>query len=219
MEFNIRPTFKAIRLFERMTSTSFLDIDRNQNLMFHLLYCCLLAHPENNFYMTFETACTEFFPKYAEGLVESFALEMEILNQFEAVSSSDDSSLNQQEKSSPNKEENMFLSSLIPLLIIDCHLDPDFVLNEMDYTDTELYLKSSVDHYRQAQEDKRFWTYLTVAPHISSKSGIKNADDLIEFSWEKDKKKEEAKKNIKRDRQKLIDIGLLQPDENETKKE
>lgn len=219
MDFNIRPTFKAIRLFERMTNTSFLDIDNNSNLMFHLLYCCLLAHPENNFYMTFETACNEFFPKYAEGLVEDFALEMEILNQFEAVSSSDDSSLNQQEKSSPNKEENMFLSSLIPLLIIDCHLDPDFVLNEMDYTDTELYLKSSVDHYRQAQEDKRFWTYLTVAPHISSKSGIKNADDLIEFSWEKDKKKKEAEEKMKKDRQKLIEIGLLVPDENETKKE
>lgn len=219
MDFNIRPTFKAIRLFERMTNTSFLDIDHNQNLMFHLLYCCLLAHPENNFYMTFETACIEFFPKYVDDLVKTFSLEMEILNQFEAVSSSDDSSLNQQEKSSPNKEENMFLSSLIPLLIIDCHLDPDFVLNEMDYTDTELYLKSSVDHYRQAQEDKRFWTYLTVAPHISSKSGIKKAEDLIEFSWEKDKKKEEAKENIKRDRQKLIDIGLLEPDENETKKE
>ena len=118
MDFNIRPTFKAIRLFERMTNTSFLDIDNNSNLMFHLLYCCLLAHPENNFYMTFETACTEFFPKYAEGLVESFALEMEILNQFGTASSSDDSSLNQQEKSSPNKEENMFLSSFSNTLFL-----------------------------------------------------------------------------------------------------
>ena len=220
MDFNIKPTFKAIRYFERMTNTSFLDIDKNNTLIFHLLYCCLLVHPENNFNMTFETAITDFFPNYGEDLIKAFSLYMEILNQFsQDMSDQDDSSINVTEKSSPPKEENMLLSSLIPLLIIDCKLDPHFVLDEMDYTDTELYLKSSVEHYRQDQEDKRFWTFLQISPHISSKSGIKKADDLIEFTWEKDKKKIEAEAKMKRDRDKLIQIGLIKPDESLTDKE
>lgn len=219
MNFNIKITFKAIRYFERMTNTSFLEIDNHQELILNLLYCCLLAHPENNFRMTLEQAIKEFFPKHIDELIQAFSTEMEILNQFGKDSfKSDEKSIDSSVETSPNEEEKLFLSSLIPLLIINCNLDPEFVLNEMDYTDTEMYFASSVEHYHQDMEDKRFWTYLAMTPHISSKAGIKKAEDLVEFTWEKDKKKKEAEKKMEADRQRLIELGFITPDSEEENK-
>ena len=215
MNFNLTPSFKAIRYFERMTNISFLDLEDKPDFVFHLLYCCLISHPENNFRMTFEAATNEFFPKYAEQLITDFASEMEILNQFtKEIKKENDSSTNDSSTSSPKEKENIFLSSLIPILIMNCHLDPNFVLNDMDYTDTELYLNFSVEKYHQEMEDKRFWTYIQLSPNLSSKSGIKDASDLITFTWEKDKKKEEAERKMKEDRDKLIKYGIIKSDEN-----
>ena len=214
MSYNLFPSFKAIRYFERMTNISFLEIENHPELVLQLLYCCLFAHPENKFRMTYEEAEESFFPKHAEELVLAFSTEMNIINQFnrEDETSSDDSSINSEEKSSPKEKENMFLSSLIPLLIINCHLDTNFVLNEMDYTDTKMYLESSVEHQHEEMENQRFWTYLQIAPHLGSKSKIKEAKDLVEFTWEKEHKKEEAEKKMKTDRQRLIELGIIKED-------
>ena len=73
MNFNLTPNFKAIRYFERMTNTSFLEVDKHTEFLPQLLYCCLLVHPENNFKMTFEEACEEFFPQYIDDLVKEFS--------------------------------------------------------------------------------------------------------------------------------------------------
>ncbi len=220
MNFNLTPNFKAIRYFERMTNTSFLEVDKHTEFLPQLLYCCLLVHPENNFKMTFEEACEEFFPQYIDDLVKEFSIESLIINQFvNNHSNEDDSSINTTENSSPAKEEHVYMSSLIPLLIIDCHLDANFVLNDMDYTDTELYFTSAIEHNHSEREDKRFWTYLQVLPHLSSKSGIKEPEDLITFTWEKDKKKKEAEDKLKVDRKRLIELGFIKEDKESLNKE
>ena len=214
MSYNLFPSFKAIRYFERMTGKSFLELENNPDLLLHLIYCCLLSHPENNFRMTFDDAIAHFFPKHGEELANLFANEMKIINQFneDMIKQEDDSSINEPDNSSPAKEEKLFLSSLIPLLITNCHLDIDYVLNEFDYTDTKMYLESSVEKHHEEMENQRLWTYLTVAPHISSKANIKKAEDLIEFSWEKGKRQKEAEEKMKQDREKLIKLGLIEPD-------
>ena len=219
MNYNLFPSFKAIRYFERMTSTPFLEIEAHPDLLVNLLYCCLIAHPENDIHMTFDQACEVFIPKHITELVECFGNEMAIIAQFnkEMTSTSDDSSIEIEQKSSPTKEENMFLSSLIPLLVTDCHLDINYVMNEFDYTDTKLYIDNCIEHQHEAMDNQRFWTYLTIAPHLGSKTKIKNPEDLVEFSWEKKEKKEEAEKRMKSERDRLIEIGLIKvEDENLT---
>lgn len=219
MTYNMKPTFKAIRNFERMTKESFLELDNKPELIIAYLYCCLVAHPENDFNLTFEEALVSFFPEHSAELIEQFSQEMELINQFnpqrEDKGSEDDNSIGNEDKSSPKEKETVFLSSLIPILVKDCGLDINFVLNEMDYTDTELYINSSVEHKREEMENQRFWTYLNILPHVDSKK-LKDPADLIEFPWEKEKRKEEAVEKMKKDRQKLIEIGLIKEDEELT---
>ena len=45
---------------------------------------------------------------------------------------------------------------------------------------------------------------------------VKKVTDLIEFPWEKEKRKAEAVEKMKKDRQKLIEIGLIKEDEELT---
>lgn len=219
MNLNIKPNFKAIRYFERLTNVSFLELENKPELVLQYLYCCLIAHPENNFNMTFEEAVKSFFPKYAAQLIEQFAREMTFINQFkdtqEEVVEEADSSINIQEKSSPKKKETVFLSSLIPILVYDCGLDINYVLNEMDYTDSELYIKSDIEHKREQMENQRFWTYLTILPHVGGKK-LKEPKDLIEFPWEKEQKKHDAEKKFKEDRQKLVELGFIKEDKTLT---
>ena len=219
MNLNIKPNFKAIRYFERLTNVSFLELENKPELVLQYLYCCLIAHPENNFNLTFDEAVKSFFPKYAAQLIEQFAREMTFINQFkdtqeEAVEEAD-SSINLQKKSSPKEKETVFLSSLIPILVYDCGLDINYVLNEMDYTDSELYIKSDIEHKREQMENQRFWTYLTILPHVGGKK-LKEAKDLIEFPWEKEQKKHDAEKKFKEDRKKLVELGFIKEDKTLT---
>ena len=144
MNYNIKPSLRAIRFYELMTGTSFLELDQHLEFYFHMLYCCMLAHKENNFNMTFEEAMNEFFPKYGEQMIEEFSHEMTVLNQFKEKDERLDVSVGQEESSSPDKEETMFLSSVIPSLVAECGLDIHYVLDELPYTDINMYVKNSI---------------------------------------------------------------------------
>ena len=218
MSYNLFPSMRAIQLYENMTNTSFLDLENNQDKILHLLYCVLVAHPENDFHITFETACNTFFEKNVNTLVAEFTSEMAFIEQFtlKEDETKDDKSTVSDEKSSPKDPKKMFLSSLIPILVTDCHLDIEYVLDKMSYNDIEMYVSYSVSKKQEAMEEQRFWTFLNILPHINSKK-IKEPEDLFEFTWEKDKRKEEAEKKLAIDRKRLIEIGIIKPDENESK--
>ena len=64
-------------------------------------------------------------------------------------------------------------------------------------------------------ENDRFWTYLTVLPHVDSKK-LKEPSDLIEFTWEKDNRKRTAEAKLKADRQRLIELGIITENKEET---
>ena len=217
MHYNLRPTFRAIRYFETMTKTSFLELDKNPDMIVQFIYCCLMAHPENNFYMKYEYA-VEFMNKHADDLMYSFKVEMDIMNQFKDELEYGDEQPNESnetsEESSPKEDKIVYLSSVIPLLVADCGLDINYVMDDMNYNDAELYIRSSIVRKREQLENDRFWTYLTILPQVDGKK-LKSPKDLIEFTWEKNERVEEAKKKMEVDRQKLIDIGIIKENKEE----
>ena len=55
---------------------------------------------------------------------------------------------------------------------------------EMELWEIQPYLNAA-DIQRKAElVEKRFWTYLTIAPHIDGKK-IRKPEDLVPFEWEK----------------------------------
>jgi len=214
MNYNLFPSMKAIQMYERLSEQSFLKLDDTPDNLIIFLYCVLCAHPENNFHMTYNYALENFFPKHIESLMGRFVGEMEYINQFKKEEKKDDSSINTEEKSSPNEEEPLFLSSLIPILTSDCGLDINYVMNELPYTEIESFINYNVSKKREMMEEQRFWTFLTICPHIDSDK-IKGPEDLFEFSWETNERKETSKKKMEADRQRLIELGFIKENKTE----
>ena len=208
MSYNLFPSMRAIQLYERLTNTSFLELENNPDYILQFIYCCLISHPENEFHLTFNAAVTSFFPKYAESLVSEFTSQLEFVSQFKKPDSNDEGNTEGQETSSPEEKEPLFLSSLIPILVQECGLSIEFVMDRLLYTEIEMYINYNAMKKREDLEYQRFWTYLTIAPHIDSKK-IKGPEDIIEFTWEKDEKKTKAEEKLKADRQRLIEVGII----------
>lgn len=69
-------------------------------------------------------------------------------------------------------------------------LDASYAFNEMEICDLPLYIDAYERKRREEMESSRLWTYLTILPHIDSKSMENGAKDLITFPWEVLPKKE-----------------------------
>lgn len=214
---NLKLSIKSIVLFEKMTNIPFSDISFSEESIINdpevflkLLYCILLSHEENNINFTFEDACKNIFND--ENLVLFSSIinnDMNILNQF----------INQQIKeidSTPLKankhqeKKSVYMKDLVPILILDCGLNPEYVLNDLSYTDIDMYFKYREDKHKNDLEEKRLFTFLTVLPHIDGKK-IRTPQKFYSFPWEKEKNKKRELENMKKVRQKLIDAGIIQP--------
>lgn len=84
--------------------------------------------------------------------------------------------------------ETLTMSRLAAFLIVSCGLDPHYVMDEMQLYEIKPIIDQIVVKRREQQEDKRFWTFQVVAPHIDAKkSGINSLHDYLPFPWEEDR--------------------------------
>ena len=107
------------------------------------------------------------------------------------------------ENNTQNKEESnkVYIYQLAPILVMDCNLDINYVLNEMHYSEIDSYIKYRDDKNKNRLEEKRLFTYLTIMPHINSKK--LSVNELLPFSWEKEEKEKEGLKVIDTHKDKL----------------
>ena len=211
-------SIKSIVLFEKMTNIPFSELSfseqsilQNPEVFLKLLYCILISHPENKINCTFEAACDGLFTEQSLMLYSTqLSTDIAIMNQFvniERLRDVDATIL--KEKKEDEEPKPVYMKNLVPILILDCGLDPDFVLNELYYTDIDDYLKYREDKHRNDLEEKRLFTFLSVLPHINGKK-IKTPQKFYEFPWEKDKNRKRELENMKKIRQKLIDAGIIE---------
>ena len=112
-------------------------------------------------------------------------------------------------------DKPIFITQMIPILVVDCGLDINYVLNEMSYTDIDLYIKYKDDKEKTKLEEQRLFTYLTVLPHIDSKKCP--IDKFLPFQWEENEKKEKGMKEIELNQHKLQEF--LKSKNNELEKQ
>jgi len=215
---NTKMSIKAIVLFEKMTDVPFSELSfsedsilQNPEIFLKLLYCILISHPENKINCTFEDACAKVFTEEVLlGLSAQLSNELSVMNQFvnfKNLRNVDEISI----KEKPENEEHkpVYMKRLVPILILDCGLGAEFVLNELNYTDIDDYLKYREDKHRNDLEEKRLFTYLSTLPHIDGKK-IKSPEKFCPFPWEKEKAKQEALAGIKKVRNRLVKYGIIQ---------
>ena len=220
LDYTLKLNIKSIVLYERLTNESFSLFKPDVERVIPLLYCMLVAN--NDFTSTYEDAVEFLFSdeKFLSDLTKKLEYLLKFQSQFSTTNFYQEEIEKFKEEIKKDKPEKpVFVSQLIPILVSDCGLSIEYVMNDMHYSEIDLYIHYKDERYKAEMEDKRFWTYLSMLPHIDSKKC--KIENLIEFPWEKDKKKKEGLKAIERDRKKFEEFmksGALKIDNTDNKK-
>lgn len=205
----IRPrlTVRAAMMFENMTGVRINDAgkkaEEDPELAAKLLYCALAA---DGLDLTYEKSLPLLAGQTGERWAGMMAEDNELATQFVPPADTDSDSGNGQETGEADTEP--WIREIVPVLVNDCGLDVRYVLDGMRYTDMAPFLKYREDRMRAETEDKRLWTYLTVAPHLNPKKKV-TPETFLPLPWEKERKIKDFKKKEKVMTEKLKEIGIL----------
>lgn len=180
----IKLNIKTFATYERLTGKSFNSINYNdQEEILNLLYACFIA---NNTYKINRETFVELInknKKISKQITDLFKQETDFIKQFN----------NQEEDSEPTGEKgNYFIKDIIPILVMNCNLDINYVLYDLEISAIGDYLNAYDLQSRSKLEMERLWCYLGILPHVDGKK-IKSPKDLMTFNWEK----QETKDNLK----------------------
>lgn len=201
LNFNLKLNIKSITYYERLTNRPFSEFKGNEEDVIPLLYCMLVAN--NDFKRTYSETIQYLFTD--EKFVDEINLRLQKIFLFENqfFNKEEENKEIPSQINTPNKEESnkVFIHQLVPILVMDCNLSIDYVLNEMHYSEIDSYIKYRDDKNKNRLEEKRLFTYLTIMPHINAKKLTVN--ELLPFSWEKEEKEKEGLKVIDTHKDKL----------------
>lgn len=213
LQYKINLNIKSIVLYEKLTQESFSLFDGTISKIIPLLYCMLVAN--NDYNESYEDTVKYLFndERLMKELGERLEKQMKFQSQFKSPFKEEEINLSDKSNDTSN-DKQVFITQMIPILVVDCGLDINYVLNEMQYTDIDLYIRYKDDKERTKLEEKRLFTYLTVLPHIDSKKCP--IEKFLPFQWEEKEKKEKGLKEIEMNQHKLQEF--LKSKNNETEK-
>lgn len=200
LQYKINLNIKSIVLYEKLTQESFSLFDGTISKIIPLLYCMLVAN--NDYNESYEDTIKYLFndERLMKELGERLEKQMKFQSQFKSPFKEEEINLSDKSNDTSN-DKQVFITQMIPILVVDCGLDINYVLNEMQYTDIDLYIRYKDDKEKTKLEEKRLFTYLTVLPHIDSKKCP--IEKFLPFQWEEKEKKEKGLKEIEMNQHKL----------------
>ncbi len=179
----MRINFKVYLLFEKITGKSFTEItDKDMTLFLYCIYCI-------NDHMVTQDEFIKIFNN--KKISEAYTKEIEKYFSIKAL-------FVKEESKSENKEsEKLYIRDIIPILTLQCGLDINYVMNEMDVDDIDSFIKNYTKTTQEKLLNDRLWTFFNILPHVGK--GIKKPEDLIKFDFEKEhvEKPEEVIKDMK----------------------
>lgn len=159
-KYNMLISIRAICNYEKLTSSPFTELDlADLNKVCALIYSILISHPENKFYYSYETALKCVFSnekimeKLAANLESTISYSKQFGNLYEIIKGkAEDSS---KKSAASKKEKPVFIYQIIPLLVTDCGLDINYVMDQMDYTDIDIFLDHMTEQHQVKLEEDR----------------------------------------------------------------
>lgn len=179
---NIVLNMKTILLFEQMADKSFYSITGEDFPL--LIYCSLVTN--NNYKITFsQFQIVMNNQKIMKELMRKCQDEFDFISQFNPAKDIKDTP--------DNGDDTGKLTDIINTLILNCHLDINYVMYDLKLWEMSPLVKSLEEKTKSDMVEKRFWAYLNICPHIDSKK-VKGPEQLLPFPWEKKKKDAEKMK-------------------------
>lgn len=109
------------------------------------------------------------------------------------VIASEVSNIGNEEKKS---DAILTMTDIATSLIVQYGLDPHYVMDEMQLWEILPLFKAADYKVKQHLIEKRFWTYMTISPHLDPKK-MTSPEKLIPFAWEQDAKKMDVDQGMK----------------------
>lgn len=179
---NIVLNMKTILLFEQMADKSFYSITGEDFPL--LIYCSLVTN--NNYKITFsQFQIVMNNQKIMKELMRKCQEEFEFVSQFNPAKDINETP--------DNGDDAGKLTDIINALILNCHLDINYVMYDLKMWEMPPLVKSLEEKTKSDMVEKRFWAYLNICPHIDSKK-VKGPEQLLPFPWEKKEKDAEKMK-------------------------
>lgn len=92
----------------------------------------------------------------------------------------------------------VWITALVNRLIATRRVEQSYILNDMWIWELNDILKASEDAVKEEMEEKRYWAFLTIMPHVDSKK-VSKPQDLITFAWEAEKIEAEGLAQLEKD--------------------
>lgn len=194
-EFKLKLNMKTILLYEEMSGKSFYDVGGEDIML--LIYCALVVN--NDLTITkahFDTIMKN--EKIARELMSKCQSELDFMQQF--TPKMEDS---ETQELDGEILENTKISDIIHMLILQHDLDINYVMYQMRLWEIAPLVKTIGEKVKSDMVEKRFWTYMTICPHIDSKK-VKGPESLLPFPWEKENKKKDAIKFMEKNKQGIM---------------
>lgn len=200
LKYILKLNIKSLILFEKLTKTPFQKFNGSIEQVIPLLYCLIIAN--NDFKETYEDTIKYLFSD--EVILKDLSNKLEKLLKFEEQFGIQNNETKNEDIAASNEAKPIYISQLIPILVSDCNLDINYIMNEMSYTEIDSYIHYRDTKYKNGLEEKRLFTYLSILPHIDSKKC--SIQQLLPFDWEIEQKKENGLKTIEQHKNKLDDF-------------
>lgn len=176
MDYKVRITIKAISVYEKLADKAYSELDiTDENDILLFLYSIIIANNNTRILFNDFKAVMLANKKLFTKLFAAFTDEMRFIEQFNKTEDNKTTEANTDSKAKP-------ITSIIPLLVQDCRLDINYVLNEMQLYEISEHLQYYQNNYRSEKELSRLWTFLQMLPHCGK--SLKEPTDIFKFGWE-----------------------------------
>lgn len=174
-DYVIKMNLKTCCLYEQIFGKNFLKMEDSEDAL-ELMYCCVVAN-NPSLLMTYDVFKVFIQDKKVSRWIEK---EYERISKFNSQIKAKEQDTDKKE----DDEEEITITDIASALIVRYGIDPHYVMFEMELWEIQPYLNQADIQRKADLVTQRFWTYLTIAPHIDGKK-IKSPEDLVPFEWEK----------------------------------
>lgn len=195
MDYKIKVNIKAISVYEKLADKAYFELDiTDETDILLFLYSVIIANNDTRILFNDFKAVMMANKKLFTKLFTAFTDEMRFIEQFNKTEDNQITEANTESKPTS-------ISSIIPLLVQDCKLEINYVLNEMQLHEISEHLQHYQNNYRSEKELSRLWTFLQMLPHCGK--SLKEPTDIYKFYWENQK---EVSKDVAMTNKELEDI-------------
>lgn len=186
----LRPTIKSAIMYEELTGHDFLSTDMSEGDMMTFMYCVYTCTVDR---VSMEAFITMFGNKrFASEMGNQWKHFERFMSQFNVKKKEEE-----EKKEEKEGEKHFSMKEVAQVLVFKYGMDPDYVFNKVELWELDYLISIGEGAYRDKEEEKRLWTYFTIAPHLDpKKSKTMTPSKLFPFPWETNVHTKEGREKV-----------------------